>query len=118
MTVAGKNTIVLRNVLVGDVTFTVSTVRVHNSSFGGTKNILVQVSTDGKTFATIEQTEFENCAADVYELKDLSKKGSPTSDWLPRTATPSPSSASRTASSFYVSWKCTVRRSRSFRLLS
>ena len=56
-------------------TFTINTLRVHNSSFGGTKKILVQISTDGNTFATIGQTEFKNYAADVYELKGLSQKG-------------------------------------------
>jgi len=56
-------------------TFTVSAVRVHNSSFGGTRNVLVQLSTDGKAFTTIGQTEFTNYAAHVYELKDLAQKG-------------------------------------------
>ncbi len=56
-------------------TFTVDTIRVHNSALGGTKNIQVQVSAGGDTFTTVGRTEFRNYTADVYELAGLRQRG-------------------------------------------
>lgn len=44
------------------------TVRVHNSANGGTKTVLVQLSSDGETFETVATTEFANYTSDVFSL--------------------------------------------------
>ncbi|MEK6794664.1 MAG: sialate O-acetylesterase [Spirochaetota bacterium] len=54
--------------------FTVDTIRVYNSAQGGTKNVSVQVSSDGASFTEVGKTEFKNYTMDVYELKGLSLK--------------------------------------------
>lgn len=54
--------------------FTVDTIRVYNSAQGGTKNVTVQVSSDGTSFTDAGRTEFKNYTMDVYELKGLSLK--------------------------------------------
>lgn len=55
--------------------YTVTAIRVYNSSFGGTKDVLVQVSSDGKTFRTVGKTQFANYMASEYDLNGLSEKG-------------------------------------------
>lgn len=54
--------------------FTVSQILVHNSAFGGTKTVEVQVSGDGKEFKTVGKTEFKNYTPDVFELSNLNAK--------------------------------------------
>lgn len=49
----------------------VSSIRIHNSAFGGTKTVEVQTSSDGQAFETVGQTEFANYKMDIYELVDL-----------------------------------------------
>jgi len=55
--------------------FTLSAIRVDNSSFGGTKTVEVQVSGDGETFETLGKTEFKNYVPGAYELTGLNAKG-------------------------------------------
>ncbi|MEM9280719.1 MAG: sialate O-acetylesterase [Verrucomicrobiota bacterium] len=51
-----------------DGSFELDAVRIHNSAQGGTKTVQVQLSSDGETFKTVDQTEFENYTMDVFEV--------------------------------------------------
>ena len=55
--------------------YTVTTIRVQNSSFGGTRHVDVQVSGDGEEFRTVGTAAFENYAATTHDVTGLREKG-------------------------------------------